>query len=188
MRGRHQPLAMKQDIFYISMNELISMVVGGRIRLREISQPHVKSIKDYILTNLENKHVLLPPLVGHQEPGSFRCDGDISIIDGSHRLKAYVQLKQLALRTIHRKEEEDNRQETFRILEIFETTHLPIQLFEGLTIEEQHQLYLDLNFMGNQVPGGTRKSKEGNGHSKTLGQQSGQTKPKGLMTSWVYQL
>jgi DNA sulfur modification protein DndB len=159
MRSGHQPLALKQDIFYISINELICLVVGGRIRLREISQPHLKSIKDYILTNLENKHVLFPPLVGHQEYGSFRCDGDISIIDGSHRLKAYVQLKQLALRTINRKEE-DNRQEAFRILELFETNNLPIQLFEGLTIEEQNQLYLDLNFLRKQAPGGKRKGEE----------------------------
>jgi len=128
------------------------MVDGGRIRLRETSQPHVKSIKDYILSNLETKHMLLAPLVGHQEDGSFQCDGDISVIDGSHRLKAYVQLKQLALRTIHRKEEHDRR-EAFRILELLETTHLPFQLFEGLTIEEQHQLYLDLNFWGKKIPG-----------------------------------
>ncbi|MBY0099426.1 hypothetical protein [Mesobacillus maritimus] len=147
MRSRHQPLTMKQDIFYLSINELIHMVEGGRIKLKETSQPHVKSIKDYILRNLETKHMLLAPLVGHQENGSLRCNGDITIIDGSHRLKAYVQLKQLALRTIHKKEEHDRR-EAFRILELFEKTMLPIQIFEGLTNEEQHQLYLDLNFWG----------------------------------------
>ncbi|MGM0901807.1 MAG: hypothetical protein ACQEXB_12025 [Bacillota bacterium] len=187
MRGRHQALALRQDIFYILMNELITRVVGGKIRLREISQPHVVSIKNYILTNLENKNVHIPPLVGHLEHGSLCFEGNISIIDGSHRLKACVQLQQLAINTIDRKGELE-RQKAFQVLDVFEHTNLPIQLHEGLTVEEQHQYYLDLNSLREQTSGDKHIGEEDNGHDQTLGQKSGLTEPKDLITSWVYQL
>lgn len=170
MKIRRQTVAMKQDMVYIPLNELITRVLRGRIRLREINQPHVKVIKTYILSNLENKKVFLPPLVGHLEHGSIaQClDGEISIIDGSHRLKAYVQIHQLALKTIHRMDEHE-RNKAFQILEVFKNSILPIQLHEGLTIEEQHQFYLDLNLLRNQTSIKKRKCEKNIGHEKTLG-------------------
>jgi DNA sulfur modification protein DndB len=168
MRGRHDALVQKQDSFYISMNEIITRILRGKIRLREISQPHVGSIKNYILTNLENKEVHIRPLVGHLEHGNLWDEGDISIIDGSHRLRAYVQLQQLAINTIERKDEQE-RAQALQVLGVFKQTVLPIQLHEGLTVEEQHQYYLELNSLNKHNSGGTRKGVEEVRHEKTLG-------------------
>lgn len=152
MGKRHQAMALRQNHFYISINELVNRVLRGKIRLRETSQPHVVSIKNYILNNLENNEVHIPPLVGHLEYGSLCFKGEISIIDGSHRLKAFVQLHQFAIYSIARKDEQE-RERALQVLEIFDHTVIPIQLYEGLTVEEQQQFYLDLHSFRKQTSG-----------------------------------
>lgn len=144
---RSQPASsVKQELFHLPMNELIHRVQVGRITLREISQPRVKAIKDYILTNLAAQQVYFPTLIGHLEEGSLihGCKGDIAIIDGSHRLKAFVQLHQQALKTM-KGSDEHKKNQAVEVLKVFETTVLAIQLHEGLTLEQIHQFYLDLN-------------------------------------------
>ncbi len=172
MRGSHQALAQRQDTFYISMNEIITRVLGGNIRLREISQPHLVSIKNFIVNNLENKEAHIRPLVGHLEHGSLCLDGGIQIIDGSHRLKACVQLQQLAIKIIERKDEQENEL-AIKVLGVFNHTVIPIQIHEGLTVEQQQQFYLELNSLSKQNAGGTRKGEEEVGHEKPLGGRQG---------------
>lgn len=148
MKESSPTLAVKQALFYLPMNILIDRVQSGKITLREVNQHRVKDIKNYILLNMPTHQVFFPSLVGHLEDGGLLQgdDGHISMIDGSHRLKAYVQLQQEAQKII-KGNDEHGKKLAFEILEGFAHTKLGIQLHRDLTVEQINQFYFDHNLL-----------------------------------------
>lgn len=143
MTGNHLALAEKQELFCLSLSDLIDRVQIGRITLKEVSQRHVKSIKDHILNMLETNQMVFFALVGHVEEGDLLHNkGDISIMEGSYHVKACVQLHQKALKAIKGNDVHEKKKATV-VLEFFENTIIGIQLHRELTLEEKHQYYLD---------------------------------------------
>jgi hypothetical protein len=136
-------LAEEQELLCLPLCDLIDRVQIGRVSLKDVSQRHVKAIKDTILKNLDSHKMFFSILVGHVEKGDqLHNEGDISIIEGSYHVKACVQLHQNALRVIQGNDEHEKKK-AIVILRFFENTKIGIQLHKGLTLEQAHQYYLD---------------------------------------------
>jgi DNA sulfur modification protein DndB len=148
----HQVFSKKQTMITLTIRELTKRVIDGRVLLREVSQPHVRSIKRYIFDNVQTGQVYFPSFVAHLEEGELvdGVDGVLSIIDGSHRIKALVQLEEMMHKALN-SEKEDDLKKGYKIQYLFEHTLLSFQTFEGFTVEEKDQLYIDLNTKGKKV-------------------------------------
>ena len=130
----------------MTISNLINGILNGKIILREVWQPHVKEIKQYILTNIERQQICFPSIVAHMDEGSLNSElnGQLSIIDGSHRLKAFIQIYELAQKKLKGTDHQEVKR-AYELLALLDNNTLQIQLFEGFTLEEKHQFYLDLN-------------------------------------------
>lgn len=149
----------------MTIKELTKRIQEGLIILRETSQPHVRSIKRYIFENVQNGEVYFPPLVAHLDDGILEngITGVMTIIDGSHRLKAFVQLEEMMHKAIN-SDNEDEIKGGYNLLYLFENTKLALQIFEGFTSEEKDQLYIDLNSKGKKVSLSKRISYDSRNH------------------------
>jgi hypothetical protein len=186
MAGNHLALADGQELFCLSLSDLIDWVQIGRISLKEVSQRNVKSIKDTILKNLDTHKMFFSILVGHVEEGDLlHNEGDISIIDGSYDVKACVQLYQNALKAIQGNDEHEKKK-AIVVLGFFENTMIGIQLHKGLTLEQKHQYYLDQHSVKKKTSirkwefhYGEKDIKSRNDNIKTPGGKSGR-QPQGF--------
>ncbi|WP_042349138.1 DNA sulfur modification protein DndB [Bacillus massiliigorillae] len=142
----------QQRLIYLSINDIMTFSEEGKLVLRNTNQARVKRIKDYMLENAISQSIYFPPLV------AAVCNQDIireqpiclNIIDGSHRLKAIIQLRDYIQRAINN-ESTAMIKNGYKLLNIFTETSIAIQLIGELSTDEANQLYIDLNIKGKKV-------------------------------------
>lgn len=142
----------KQRMIAISIKELKKMFEAGNIMIRETNQAHVRRIKDYMLENALNNTIYFPPFVATVPNSEIELENPkrLHIIDGSHRLKAIIQVKELIQKAI-KNENADMIKKGYKLLNVIDQTSIAIQLIGDLSIEESNQLYIDLNTKGKKV-------------------------------------
>jgi DNA sulfur modification protein DndB len=138
-------------MFCATVRELTTGVTRGKVNFREVNHPQVRAIKRYIFDSAEKEQVYFTPLVANLEERELEdgLNGKISIIDGSHRLKAFMQLEMM-MKEIN-SDNEDEVKKGYKLLTLLNNTKLCIQVFEGFSSEEKDQLYIDLNTKGKKV-------------------------------------
>ncbi|MBS4223337.1 DNA sulfur modification protein DndB [Lederbergia citrea] len=134
----------QQSITSYTIEELEKMYMEGRVELRETNKLQVRQIRRYILDNAHEERIYFPPIV------AYKKDGKLFIIDGTQRIRAFIQLYELIFKGI----KSDNHQEVknaTRLMEMMKDTQIAIQIFEGLSEKEANQMYVDFNTKGKKV-------------------------------------
>lgn len=142
----------KQTIMTYTVEELTEMLQNERLILRETNKVQVRMIRKYIIDNIMTGDIYMPPLVALVSDGRLLDEKvqSLIIIDGSHRLKALLQLESMITKLIN-SEDELERKKGFQLHYSIADVELCIQVFEGLTTTEMDQLYIDLNTKGKKV-------------------------------------
>lgn len=94
----------------------------------------------------------MPPLVAAAEEGMLggQTPGGLRIVDGSHRMKALLQLEDQIFMSMKSEKDEEIRN-AYYLQYLLEKTEISIQVLEGLSMDEENQLFIDLNTKGKQV-------------------------------------
>ena len=181
----HNVFTKKQTMITMSIRELVKRVTEGTIVLREVSQHHVRAIKRYIFDNAQKGQIYFPPIVAHLDEGNLQdgADGVLSIIDGSHRIKAFIQTEELVHKAVNSENEEEMKK-GYKLLYLLDNTQMALQIFEGFTLEEKDQLYIDLNTKGKKVSLSKRISYDSRNHINQITNMVLQIN-KGLQTAGV---
>lgn len=140
----------RQTIATCTIQELLSLIKNGQIELREVNKLHVRAIKKYIVENVLNEQIYFPPIVASVKSLGNNKPLELTIIDGNQRLKALCQMEEMRYRAANSDDEEDMKI-GYKLLQFVLNTEVIIQIFEGLTKEEEDQLYIDLNTKGKKV-------------------------------------
>jgi len=138
-------MAVRQEVIAIPIPTLVQMVEEGKMELRDVNQAQVRSIKKYIEEAFRKKQVYFPPLVAHV---NLENNSKLKLIDGSKRTAALVQLYKTNKKMLAYNEDDKER---VKLDILLHETEMGVQLFSGLTVEEQDQLYIDFNTKGKKV-------------------------------------
>jgi DNA sulfur modification protein DndB len=139
----------EQTMIVIPIPELVRMMDEKRIEIRNVNQLQVRSIKKYMEEAFSKKQVYFPPLIAHtnQQEADLKTL-KIRMIDGSKRAVALTQLYKTNKKMLQNSEDHKER---IKLDIILSETAIGVQLFSGLTKEEQDQLYIDFNTKGKKV-------------------------------------
>ena len=103
----------KQTIINYKVKDLLGMLSEDRLTLRETNKVQVRMIRKYIFDNILTEQIYMPPIVAMLKDGDL-SDGkpyELTIIDGSQRMKRYLRLVWRFLRQflakMRRKERKD---------------------------------------------------------------------------------
>lgn len=141
----------KQALFTYSIPELMEMENEGRLETRTTRKENVRKLRSYITDNYSTGDIYLPPLVASCQEGELEGKPtQLVIIDGNHRLKAFLQLETYILRGMSSVNDVEYS-EAINLRRVLDTIEVPFQIFEGLSIEEVNQLYIDHNRKGKKV-------------------------------------
>lgn len=143
--------AKRRTMELFSLTDLVNLYKNGQIEIRETQQVRVRFIKRYLLSNVIEENIYLPPLVANMKKG-IREDLDtieLSIIDGSQRMKAFVQLEDEIVKALNQNDTKANQ--AYKLMQMLKDTKIAVQMFDNLTEEEEAQLFLDLNLKGKKV-------------------------------------
>jgi len=122
---------------------------------RDLDSNQVASITKYILSKLNNRNtpIFFPPFVfsarGHGEfieedfMYKLNLDNRIAVLDGQHRLEAFKNLEA-------RLKDSELPEEKI-IYEKLKEIPLTLQIYEGLNIEQEQQLFTDINARNTRV-------------------------------------
>jgi len=149
----HDIFTKRQTIVTYTINELKQMYDDGTLKLKEVQQHQVREIKKYITENAAGGQIFFPPLVANAEVGALLKDRkptQLSIVDGTQRIKAFLQLEEFIAKALKSDNPVESRQ-GFKLKYVLCNTELALQLFEGLSQKEEDQLYIDLNTKGKKV-------------------------------------
>ncbi|KAF0822141.1 MULTISPECIES: DNA sulfur modification protein DndB [Cytobacillus] len=148
----HDIFTKRQTFIALPVSELVNMHKEERLILRDTNQLQVRRIKKYIFSNAAGGEIYLPPLVAAAEEGMLdgQTPGRLKIVDGSHRLKALLQLEDQIFMSMKSEKDEEIRN-AYHLQYLLEKTEIAIQVLEGLSIDEENQLFIDLNTKGKQV-------------------------------------
>ena len=80
----------RQAIYVYELPDLLQMLDEDKLKMRETSKEQVRQIRSYIVDNLLNNDVFLPPLVATTSDASLadQAPTGLKIIDGSYRAYA----------------------------------------------------------------------------------------------------
>lgn len=165
MMNIYSVFTKKQTMTTMPILELTKRVEEGTIRLRETNQMHVRAIKRYIVENAQQGQLYFPPIVAHLDAGHLAdgVNGVLSIVDGSHRVKAFIQVVETMQKAINSEQAEDMKQ-GYKLHYLIENSRLALQIFEGFSKEEKDQLFIDLNTKGKKVSMSKRISYDSRNH------------------------
>lgn len=124
------------------------MLNKNKIKLRPVKQYQVSEIKKYILNNIHEQNIYLPPLVATTNETHKNKPQSLNIIDGSKRLMA---LKQIPPVLDMRLKNDERLKETYLAEAEIKNTSIAVQVYENLNEKEQDQLYIDFNTKGKKV-------------------------------------
>ncbi|MCM3706455.1 MULTISPECIES: DNA sulfur modification protein DndB [Cytobacillus] len=142
----------RQTFIALPVSELIRMHKQERLILRDTNQLQVRRIKKYIFLNAEGGEIYMPPLVAAVEEGMLggQTPDRLRMVDGSHRMKALLQLEDQIFMSMKSEKDEEIRN-AYHLQYLLEKTEIAIQVLEGLSMDEENQLFIDLNTKGKQV-------------------------------------
>ncbi|MGQ3479458.1 DNA sulfur modification protein DndB [Paenibacillus sp. TY11] len=144
----------KQSIELFKIKDLLKYVAEDKVKFFDVSQTRIRAIRNYIVENILNNEIYLPPLVvaryseGENENDPF-SEG-LTIIDGNGRLLALSQISTV----IDQKQKSIDPKELAQSesLRIFiDESSIALQIYEGLNQEEIMQAYVDFNTKGKKV-------------------------------------
>lgn len=135
-----------------TVNDVLKFLEIDRNVQRDLDENKVASISKYIQYGLDGNDIYFSPLIFsargkgdfYEENNEYRLGMDerLIILDGQHRIKAFEHVK----KRIEISDEEDkNRHE---MLVDFPIT---LQIFTDLTLEQERQLFTDINTKSSQV-------------------------------------
>ncbi|UKJ83704.1 DGQHR domain-containing protein (plasmid) [Priestia megaterium] len=120
---------------------------------RDMIEIQVSNISKYIQYGLDGNDIYFPPLIFsargrgefNAENSQFRIktEDTMVILDGQHRIRAFEVLKK---RLESRRDPEDQKK-----LNYIKNFPLSIQIFKDLTIEQERQLFTDVNTKSSKV-------------------------------------
>lgn len=147
-----QVFKVKQTIVTYTVQELRAMYEKGYMEIRETGKVQVRKIRRYMLDNVTTNEIYLPPLVAYCEEGGLENGKpeQLNIIDGNHRMQALFQLEDVIAQQ-QNSEEDGEWSKAFKMNRMLSDMRLAVQIFEGLTMEDASQLYIDLNRKGKRV-------------------------------------
>ncbi|SFA86042.1 MULTISPECIES: DNA sulfur modification protein DndB [unclassified Bacillus (in: firmicutes)] len=136
----------RKTLFCVTIQELTDCVREGRVITKQVTPSRVKAITHSLFMNAEKQQLFFSPMVANLESGNLEhwVDGKISIIDGSHRLKAFQHLAEIMEKSIL-SERKGRAKIGWNIYYLMQNCRIPIQIYEGLSEKEQSQLYIDLH-------------------------------------------
>lgn len=148
----NEVFSKKQTIVTYTVQELTDMLERGQLVLREANKLHVRKLRKYVVSNILSRQIFLPPIVAMVLEGSLE-DGRLDklfIIDGTQRLKALTSFGM----TISKLVDSDDALEAkrgFKLQYQLASVQIAVQIFEGMSMDEANQLYIDLNTKGKKV-------------------------------------
>lgn len=127
-----------------TVNEVLKFLEIDPQVQRDSDESKISSIKKYIQFGLEGNDIYFPPLIfsargqgkHNNDRHEYRLQSDekLVILDGQHRIKAFEILR--------------SQLKTRREIDYFEKVNnfpLTIQVFENLSLEQERQLFTDIN-------------------------------------------
>ncbi|MED3813413.1 DNA sulfur modification protein DndB [Priestia megaterium] len=127
-----------------TVNDILKFLEIKREVQREVDHKKISSIKKYIQYGLDGNDIYFPPLIfSARNQGLYdeevyeyklSLDERLIILDGQHRIEAFKQLK----RTLEARNDNIN-------LEKVNDFPLTIQIYEDLTLDQERQLFTDIN-------------------------------------------
>lgn len=141
----------RQAIYVYELPDLMQMLEEDKLEMRDVSKEQVRQIRAYIVDNLLDNNVFLPPLVATtSEELTEEAPTSLKIIDGSHRLKALLSLPKYGERFIFQEDAEKTKL-GFALKYAVPKITVAIQVIDRLSEVEGNQLFLDLNTRGKKV-------------------------------------
>lgn len=139
----------RQALILYTIEELGEMLREGRIITREPNKLQVRAIRKYVRDNIMSGDIYFPPLVaagelGNGNPQSFH------LIDGVNVLHALTSLNVIIDKSLKSPVIEE-KEMGLHLLNVLDEVKVAIQILDGLSEEEQGQLYIDLNSHGKKV-------------------------------------
>lgn len=153
------------EVLLLTPHQVCEMLKVDRDVQRDLSKPHARKFRDYVLTGLlePSQDIFIPAITATKRP-----DGTMSINDGQHRqdgLKDVIDhiettIRQLASK-LQKKDRldasvaegfEEKRSQYIRAQKRLNETRIPVLLFSGLDTDKERQLFHDLNNKGKKPP------------------------------------
>ncbi|GAE27610.1 hypothetical protein JCM9140_3763 [Halalkalibacter wakoensis JCM 9140] len=141
---------IKQNMLVMNIKDLIELVETKQLQYREPNQYRVRLFKKYIENNIEGNIYIPPLIVNSSIQSSLLNDPVLTVIDGSVRIKAICQLRQLVKEKLSSEEVEEIWIGE-KIRDFIDEGYVSIQSFEGLSTDTVNQLYIDFNTKGKKV-------------------------------------
>lgn len=144
--------AKKQTMRIFTVQELRDFSERGQLILRESNAFHIRKLRQYVVENILTGQIFLPPIVATLIEGNLEEDrlDQLLIIDGVQRLKALTNMDSVITKLIDSDEPLDAKK-GFKLKYQLAKVQVAMQIFEGLSIDEANQLYIDLNTKGKKV-------------------------------------
>ncbi|MFS0783223.1 DNA sulfur modification protein DndB [Bacillus sp. 1P06AnD] len=148
---RREQFNQKVITIQCTVNDILKFLEIDRRVQRDLDENKVASIGQYIQYGLDGNDIYFSPLIfSARDKGKFdevkseftlNMDERLVILDGQHRIKAFEYLKK-------RMEVSDVDDEVYEKLLNFPMT---IQVYANLSIEQEQQLFTDINTKSSQV-------------------------------------
>lgn len=147
-----QVFEKKQMMVTYMADELAAMLEDGRLVLREVNKGQVLQIRRYILDNILEEQIYMPPIIAMLPEGSLDegKPAKLTIIDGTQRMRALTHLRS-AITRLTNSDDPLEQKKGFALFYMLDQVQVAVQVFEGLTQKEADQLYIDLNTKGKKV-------------------------------------
>jgi hypothetical protein len=146
-----ETMEIRQTIKLFKVKELLSYIKEDKIKFFDVGQARVRTIRNYLVDNILNNEIYLPPIViATNLKNETDNSRELTIIDGNGRLNALSQIELV----VQKKEKSLNMEEIAEseALRIFINEGVvAAQIYHGLTDEKVKQIYVDLNTKGKKV-------------------------------------
>ncbi|MCH7320660.1 hypothetical protein LZ480_02065 [Solibacillus sp. MA9] len=149
----HSVFNKKQTFLFYSIEEFLHMAQLNNLKLRNTNPTHVNKIRKYVVDNFMKESIYFPPIVACLEAGETiqtEKPMQLTVIDGSSRIKALTDFDHMILKLIS-DDDEKNQRKGFFLKYRLKEMKIAVQIFEGLSEEEINQLYIDMNSKGKKV-------------------------------------
>lgn len=144
----HEVISLQCSVDYI-----LKFLEIDRSVQRDMIEKQVSSISKYIQYGLDGNDIYFPPLIfSSRGKGNFnsmtnefsiRTNDNMVILDGQHRIKAFEIIK--------KRLELSNDPEDKRKLDYIKNFPFTIQIFKNLSLEQERQLFTDVNTKSSPV-------------------------------------
>lgn len=136
-----------------SVDQVLKFIEIDREVQRDIIEYHVTDIQKYIQYGLDGNDIFFPPLIfSARGKGTYNennytfnlnLDDKLIVLDGQHRIKAFEMIiRRLEIRNDPSSIEKLNKARNFP---------LTIQIFTGLSVRQEQQLFTDINTKASKV-------------------------------------